>query len=116
MGKKYYWLQLEEEFFRQKEIESLRKIAGGDTYTIIYLKMILISLKDEGEILFEGVGTTLAEEIALEIDENIEAVEFTIKFLLSKELIEVSEYYISMNDIPIATGKETENARESYDS
>ena len=28
MGKKYYWLQLKEDFFRQKEIKLLRKIAG----------------------------------------------------------------------------------------
>ena len=31
--KKYYWLKLKEDFFRQKEIKKLRKIAGGDTYT-----------------------------------------------------------------------------------
>ena len=30
MGKKYYWLQLKEDFFRQKEIKLLRKIAGGE--------------------------------------------------------------------------------------
>ena len=42
MAKQYYWLQLKEDFFRQKEIKLLRKIAGGDTYTIIYLKMMLV--------------------------------------------------------------------------
>ena len=41
MAKQYYWLQLKEDFFRQKEIKLLRKIAGGDTYTIIYLKQEL---------------------------------------------------------------------------
>ena len=38
--KKYYWLKLKEDFFRDKKIKKLRKIAGGDTYTIIYLKYL----------------------------------------------------------------------------
>lgn len=33
-------------FFKSKEMKLLRKIAGGDTHTIIYLKMMLISLED----------------------------------------------------------------------
>lgn len=111
MGKKYYWLQLKEEFFRQKEIKLLRKIAGGDTYTVIYLKMMLMSLKDEGKILFEGVGNTFAEEVALEIDEDIENVEITIQYLLSKGLMQVSEYEGFMSDVPSLIGSETDSAR-----
>ena len=41
MAKRYYWLKLKNDFFRGKHIKMLRKIAGGDTYTIIYLKMII---------------------------------------------------------------------------
>lgn len=40
MAKRYYWLKLPDGFFRQKAIKKLRKIAGGDTYTIIYLKSV----------------------------------------------------------------------------
>ena len=42
MSKKYYWLRLKNNFFQQKEIKKLRKIAGGDTYTIIYLKLTFL--------------------------------------------------------------------------
>ena len=42
-GKRYYWLKMEENFFNDKRVKKLRKIAGGDTYTIIYLKMMLSS-------------------------------------------------------------------------
>ncbi len=55
MGKRYYWLKLPDDFFRQKPIKKLRKIAGGDTYTIIYLKMLLIAMKQD------GTGFTLRE-------------------------------------------------------
>ena len=46
-NKRYYWIKLKEEFFTDKRIERLRRISGGDTYTIIYLKLLLLSLKDE---------------------------------------------------------------------
>ena len=66
--KKYYWLKLKEGFFRDKKMKKLRRIAGGDTFTIIYLKMQLLSLRHEGKLYFEGVEDDFAEEIALEIE------------------------------------------------
>ena len=45
-NKRYFWIQLAQDFFKSKEMKLLRKIAGGDTHTIIYLKMMLISLED----------------------------------------------------------------------
>lgn len=112
MGKKYYWLQLKEDFFRQKEIKLLRKIAGGDTYTIIYLKMMLMSLKDEGKILYEGVGSNLAEEIALEIDEDVKNVQITINYLMSKNLLVTSsEYEGFLSDVPNLIGSESDSAK-----
>ncbi len=112
MAKQYYWLQLKEDFFRQKEIKLLRKIAGGDTYTIIYLKMMLMSLKDEGKILYEGVGSNLAEEIALEIDEDVENVQITINYLMSKNLLVTSsEYEGFLSDVPNLIGSESDSAK-----
>lgn len=51
MAKRYYWLKLPDGFFRQKAIKKLRKIAGGDTYTIIYLKMLLVAMKASMKII-----------------------------------------------------------------
>ena len=90
-NKKYYWLKLKEDFFRDKRIKKLRKIAGGDTYTIIYLKMQLLSLKDEGILYYEGVEDDFYEEIALEIDEETENVKITIMFLTANGLLEEVE-------------------------
>ena len=60
--KRYYWLKLFEDFFTSKRIKKLRNLAGGDTYTIIYLKMQLKALKDEGYLYFDGVMNDFAEE------------------------------------------------------
>lgn len=81
--KRYYWLKLHEDFFRQKEIKKLRQIAGGDTYTIIYLKLLLLSLKTEGKLFYDGVEADFSSEMALEIDEAVENVAVTVQFLVS---------------------------------
>lgn len=98
MGKRYYWLKLPDDFFRQKPIKKLRRIAGGDTYTIIYLKMLLISLKNEGKLFFDGVEENFTEEIALELDEEEENVKVTVQFLMAQgllQLIDESEYELT---------------------
>ena len=81
MAKKFYWLKLMDNFFRQKEIKKLRKIAGGDTYTIIYQEMMLLSLENGGKLFFDDFGEDIAEEIALELDESPENVRVTISYL-----------------------------------
>lgn len=91
MAKKYYWLKLHEGFFRDKKIKKLRRIAGGDTYTIIYLKMQLLSLKTDGKLYFDSVEESFAEELALEIDEEVDNVKVTLAFLFSNGLIEEAE-------------------------
>lgn len=91
MAKKYYWLKLKEDFFRNKKIKKLRKIAGGDTYTVIYLKMQLLSLQNEGTLIYEGVESSFAEEIALEIDEDVDNVKITLSFLSQNGLLEELE-------------------------
>jgi predicted phage replisome organizer len=87
-NKKYYWLKLKDNFFKDKEIKKLRKIAGGDTYTIIYLKLQLLSLKNEGKLIFDGLEDSFSEEIALELDEDSENVKITLTYLQKCGLIE----------------------------
>lgn len=90
--KRYYWLQLKEGFFSQKEIKLLRGIAGGDTYTIIYLKMLLESLNDEGKLYFESIADNFSEEISLVINETKEDVNFIVNYLIkTNQIVKVSE-------------------------
>ena len=95
--KRFYWLKLKEDFFRQKEIKKLRKIAGGDTFTIIYLKMLLRSLKDGGRLYYEGIEDNFASEVALDIDEDEDNVKMTVAFLISNGILvqnQTDEYEI----------------------
>ena len=111
-NKRYYWIQLAQDFFKSKEMKLLRKIAGGDTHTIIYLKMMLISLEDGGHIYYDGLADNLAEEIALMIDENVEDIKITLLFLESKGLLTRKndrDYFLEQ--VPEMVGSETASAR-----
>lgn len=89
--KKYYWLKLKDDFFRDKRIKKLRRIAGGDTYTVIYLKMQLLSIKNNGVLIYEGIEENFAEELALELDEDTENVKVTLAFLQGNGMIEETD-------------------------
>lgn len=90
-GKRYYWLKLKDDFFSSKRIKKLRKNAGGDTYTIIYLKMQLKAIKSNGILEYTGLENDFAEELALDIDEDPDNVRMTINYLISTHLIETSD-------------------------
>lgn len=85
--KRYYWLKMKENWFSEPIIKKLRKIAGGDTFTIIYLKMQLMSIKNEGYIEYEGIEPTFEEEIALKLDEDVDNVVVTVNYLKSLSLM-----------------------------
>ena len=89
--KRYYWLKLYNDFFTSKRIKKLRKMAGGDTYTIIYLKLQLAALKTDGILTYTGLEGNFAAEIALDIDENENDVAMTLSYLLSVGLAETSD-------------------------
>lgn len=113
-NKRYYWIQLAQDFFKSKEMKLLRKIAGGDTHTIIYLKMMLISLEDGGHIYYDGLADNLAEEIALVIDENVEDIKITLIFLESKGLLtRNSDRDYFLEQVPEMVGSETASTRRS---
>ena len=96
-SKRYYWLKLQDDFFKSKRIKKLRRIAGGDTYTIIYLKMQLLAMKSGGVLEYTGLEQSFSDELALDLDEEPENVAVTVNFLLSCGLLETSddkEYFV----------------------
>ena len=88
MSKKYFWIRLKTDFFKSLAMKKLRRIAGGDTYTIIYLKLQLLSANNDGVLYYEGIENTFAEEIASLLDEDEDNVKVTLQFLESVGLLE----------------------------
>lgn len=117
-NRRYYWLKLKEDFFTDKRIKRLRRISGGDTYTIIYLKLLLLSLKNSGKLYYDGVETDFIKELALTIDEKEDDVMVTVNYLVAQNLMEIivenDEYFLT--EIPNLIGSETASTRRSRKS
>ena len=90
-GKRYFWLKLKEDFFDSKRIKKLRNMAGGDTYLIIYLKLQLKAMKKDGVIVFDHLEQNIADELALDLDENPDDIAATLIYLSSCGLCESSD-------------------------
>lgn len=108
--RRFYWLKLPEDFFQDKRIKKLRRLAGGDTFTVIYLKMLLHTMQSDGKLFFDGLESNIADEIALEIDEDEENVSLTINYLISVGLAEMGTDEVVMTDLPRMVGSETSAA------
>ena len=107
--KRYYWLKLKEDFFADIRMRRLRKISAGGTYTIIYLKLLLLSLRDEGKLYFEKVDESFIKELALVIDEAEDDIALTLQYLERVGLLEAiteDEYFLT--ELPNLIGTETD--------
>ena len=110
-NKKYYWLKLPKDFFEDRAIKKLRSIAGGDTYTIIYLKMLLRTLEDDGKFVYEGIEDSIVEEIALDIDEKEEDVSVAVNYLIKKGLMICTDNEAELTRMQEMIGSETDKAK-----
>jgi len=111
MAKKYFWLKLEKDFFRQRFIKKLRRMPQGDRYTIICLELYLLSIENEGVIIHEGLEETIEEELALALDERIKDVQTTFAYLEKQKLVEkISEAEFLFPAAAEAIGSESQGA------
>ena len=116
MGARYFWLKLQDGFFRSKRIKKLRRMAGGDTYVIIYLEMQLLAMKSGGVLTFSGLEADFADELALDLDEEADNVRITLAYLLSCGLVETSDNINFFFPWAVAnTGSETASAQRVRD-
>ena len=89
--KRYYWLKLKDDFFSSMRIKKMRRLAGGDTLTIIYLKLQLKAMKSDGTLEWTGLEANIFDELALDLDEEPGNVEMCLRYLLSCGLAETSD-------------------------
>lgn len=91
--KKFYWLQIKEDFFEEDSIAWLEEQENGERYSLFYLKLCLKSLKTKG-ILIRKVGNLLvpydkirlAEITRTDVDTVVIAMELLQKIGLVKIL------------------------------
>lgn len=105
-NKRYYWLKLHEEFFNQPVMKYIRKLPEGEKIMIIYLKLLLVSLRNDGYIYLEGLYPTVEEEIALNLNEELMSVKFSLAALEKVNLLErgQEDWNICMTRFPEMIG------------
>lgn len=103
--KKNNWLKFKTDFFASAAMKKMRKIAGGDTYVIIYQKLMLLTVNSEGHYKLEGIEATIEEEISLILDEEIDNVKIAINIFKSLNLIEHNNNVIFLPQVPLLIGK-----------
>ena len=74
------------DFFKQKEVKKIRKTAGGDTYVIIYIKLLLNYANDSKVVYLTEDEFKNAFK---NIEENEEDVKITIFLLTELRLIKI---------------------------
>lgn len=112
-GKRLWWLKLPKDFFTSNNvIKKMRKLPGGDTYVVITLKLLLLSLDNDFRIYYEGVEDTFPKDIALTLDESPEAVEVTLRMLLQQGwLVQEDDDTIFAPKSQEIAGSESESAK-----
>lgn len=87
--RRYFWLKLKEDFFEEKYIRALRRLPDGDALVIVYLKLQLKSLKTEGIIKYDHIMPSVADELALLLDEDVNKVKLALQAIVSMGMAEL---------------------------
>ena len=121
--KRYYWMKLKKNFFEQKMIKILRTFANGEKMIMIFLKIQLHSLENDGYIYYENMLPEFEQELAIAIDEDTESVKLTLDTLIrfgAVEKVDEKKYYITALEDCIgsesASAKRMRNKREKDDA
>ena len=91
-NKRIYWLRLREDFFEQPKIRKLRRLPGGDGYLVIYLRIQQLTVQTGGILTRKGTEQDLAEELALELDEDADTIRALLAWLEDNGLCQTSDH------------------------
>ena len=109
-NRRFYWMKLPNDYFRQLFQRKMRKQTGGIEMQLIYLKMLLYSIDKDAVIPFQGVYDSIEEELAEELGEESEMVKETINFLEANEKLEWTESGIFLPEALERVGSEGTSA------
>ena len=109
-NKRYYWLKLEEQYFDSKIQKAIKKNENGNDILLCYLKLQLKYLKTDGLIEYQGICDDLYEEIALDIDEDVDLIKQTISILIKYKAVEQEENNLYLIEMQERIGSKTDSA------
>ena len=110
--KVYFWLKLDQNFFKNLAIKQALRMPGGKDMIIVYQMLMLESLTTDGVIYYEGMLPTLEKELAVRLDVKEEDIQMTLAYFKSVGLVQVDDSNnAEMLQVPALIEQETDWAR-----
>lgn len=109
--KRYYWLKLNKNFFKQHEIIIIEAMPNGKDYLIFYLKLLAESVAHEGNLRFSDKIPYNDVMLSALTNTNVDIVRSALKVFEELHMIEILEDgTVHMNETKNMIGSETGNA------
>ena len=89
--KVYFWLKLDQNFFKNLAIKQALRMPGGKDMIIVYQMLMLESLTTDGVIYYEGMLPTLEKELAVRLDVKEEDIQMTLAYFKNVGLVQVDD-------------------------
>ncbi len=110
--KVYFWLKLDQNFFKNLAIKQALRMPGGKDMIIVYQMLMLESLATDGVIYYEGMLPTLEKELAVRLDVKEEDIQMTLAYFKNVGLVQVDDSNnAEMLQVPALIEQETDWAR-----
>ncbi|HHV27397.1 MAG TPA: hypothetical protein GXX63_09405 [Tissierellia bacterium] len=111
-SKRYYWLKLNENFFEREEIKVIESMPNGKDYIIFYMKLLLKSIRTEGQLKFREVIPYTPDMLAAITNTSVDTVRVAIDMFSKLDLMEVwDDGTLFMVETQNMIGSETDSAR-----
>lgn len=90
-NKRYYWLKLEEDFFKRHDITIIESMANGKDYILFYLKLLCESTSHEGYLRFSKTIPYSAEMLSTITRTNIDVVKSAVKVFTELNMMQIMD-------------------------
>lgn len=109
--KRYYWLKLKNDFFKQDEILLIEDMDNGKDYILFYLKLLCASVEHNGNLRFTDAIPYNEKMLSTITKTNIDVVRCAMKVLQELDMVEVlDDQTIYMLQVESMIGSESESA------
>ena len=113
MAKKYYWLKLQNDFFKRHDIRIIEDMPNGKDYILFYMKLLVESISHEGKLRFSETVPYNEGMLATITNTNIDIVRSAVKVFSELELMGfMDDGTFFMNETSNMLGEETEWAKK----
>jgi len=109
---KYYWLKLKDDFFDREEIRIIEAQPNGSTYVLLYVKLLLKSLKTDGALrMYNSLIPYDENMLATITNTNVDMVRAALTAFKNLGMLQVlDDKSIFMSEVKLMIGAESESA------